>query len=688
MSDGRPEISAKLIEKALQLRQSIEQHNHNYYVFDAPTISDAHYDSLFRELNDLETRHPALRTSSSPTQRVGASPLSSFQPASHRTAMLSLNNAFDEQEVFDFDRRMREALEIDLVNYAVEPKLDGVAMSLVYENGALIEAATRGDGSTGENVTQNIRTVRAIPLSLSGKNLPTLIEIRGEIHMRKSDFERLNTAQVKREEKVFANARNAAAGSLRQLDPKVTAKRPLTFFAYAVGKLEGREKPTTHKTMMDLLETFLMPVCPERSVVEGVEGLLAYHRRLEGMRATLPYEMDGVVYKVNNLKQQEQVGFVARAPRFALAHKFVAEEAETIIEEIEIQVGRTGVLTPVARLTTVFVGGVNVSKATLHNEDEVRRKDVRVEDTVKVRRAGDVIPQVVSVVLEKRPEDTTPFSMPKACPICKSEVVRIEGEIALRCTNGLSCNAQLAGALSHFVSRRAMDIEGLGVKLIQHLIESKRVFSLADLYDLDHERLAGLERMADKSAENLLAAIEKSKDTTLARLIYALGIRNVGENTALDLARDFGDLETLMEADEVRLLAVPEVGPIVAQSLIDFFSVSKNREVISRLKAAGLSWKTVPIEERVTRPLLGKTFVLTGTLEDMTRDEAKKEITAAGGKVTGSVSKKTNYLVAGADPGSKLKKAESLDITVLNQEGLMRLLSRESSPNDVTESIL
>ncbi len=675
MSDGRPELPARLLEKVRQLHQSIEQHNHNYYVLDTPTISDLDYDRLFRELKDLETRYPALITSTSPTQRVGASPLSSFQPASHRTAMLSLNNAFEDQEVSEFDRRMRETLEIDALSYAVEPKLDGVAISLVYEDGILVEAATRGDGSTGENVTQNIRTVRAIPLTLSGKVIPGLIEIRGEIHMRKLDFERLNQTQAKRGDKVFINARNAAAGSLRQLNPKITARRPLTFFAYAVGTLEGMKSPSTHSEMMDLLETFKIPVCPERAVVEGTEGLLNYHRRLEGLRPSLPYEMDGVVYKVNTLKQQEQIGFVARAPRFALAHKFVAEEAETLVEEISIQVGRTGVLTPVARLKSVFVGGVKVSNATLHNEDEVHRKDLRVGDTVKVRRAGDVIPEVVSVILENRPEDTKPFVMPKHCPVCDSEVVRIEGEIAVRCPNGLSCKAQLKGALSHFSSRRAMDIEGLGVKLIEQLIESKQVLSIADLYSLDHERLAGLERMADKSATNLINAIEKSKDTTLARVIYALGIRNVGASTALDLARNFGELDVLMEADEMRLLAVPEVGPIVALSLIDFFSVSKNREVINRLKAAGLTWPSVPLEQGSLRPLLGKTFVLTGTLEGMTREEAKKEITAAGGKVTGSVSKKTSYLVAGADPGGKLKKAEALEVTVLNEEALMSLLS-------------
>ncbi len=679
MGDEPAQIPAEVIEENRRLRQKIEQHNHNYYVLDSPTISDADYDRLFRELRDLETQHPALITSSSPTQRIGAKPLSTFQPAIHRTAMLSLNNAFHDEEVSEFDRRMREALELDLVDYAVEPKLDGVAISLVYENGILIEAATRGDGSTGENVTQNIRTVRAIPLALSGLTLPTLIEIRGEIHMRKLDFERLNQAQAIREDKIFANARNAAAGSLRQLDPLITAQRPLTFFAYAVGKLEGIDRPPSHKKMMDLLETFKMPVCPERAVVEGLNGLLAYHRRLNAKRADLLYEIDGVVYKINNLKQQEEIGFVARAPRFALAHKFAAEEALTVVEAIDIQVGRTGVLTPVARLKPVFVGGVTVSNATLHNEEEVHRKDVRSGDTVKVRRAGDVIPEVISVVLEKRPENTKPFVMPKCCPVCGSEVAKIEGEIALRCTNGLSCSAQLKGALSHFASRRAMDIEGLGDKLIQQLIEENLVRTVADLYSLHHERLAGLERMADKSAHNLLAAIEKSKTTTLARLIYALGIRNVGENTAKDLAHDFGELEALMAADETRLLAIPEVGPIVASNLGDFFSLQKNREVIASLKAAGVTWPSLPQEKSSVRPLLGLTFVLTGTLENMTRDEAKKMIAAAGGKITGSISKKTNYLIAGAEPGSKLKKAEALEITILDQEGLMHLIEDEAA---------
>lgn len=678
MSDGTLQIPAERIEKARQLRRDIEQYNYNYYVLDAPTISDSEYDQLFSALAELEKNHPTLITASSPTQRVGAAPLPTFQSVPHRTAMLSLNNAFEDEAVSEFDRRMREALETDTVHYAVEPKLDGLAVSLVYKNGTLVEAATRGDGSTGENVTQNIRTVRAIPLALSGNNIPVLIEVRGEIHMKKLDFERLNRAQAKRGEKIFTNARNAAAGSLRQLDPKITAQRPLTFFAYAVGKLEGLDRPLTHKDMMDLLETFKIPVCPERAVVAGLSGLLNYHRRLEGLRASLPYEMDGVVYKVNNLKQQETIGFVARAPRFALAHKFPAEEALTLVEGIDIQVGRTGVLTPVARLKSVFVGGVNITNATLHNEDELRRKDVRPGDTVKVRRAGDVIPEVMAVILEKRPDGTLPFTMPTHCPVCSARAVRIEGETAWRCSNGLSCNAQLKGAVAHFSGRRAMDIEGLGDKLIQQLIEQKKIRTLADLYFLDHDTLAGLDRMADKSAQNLLDAIEKSKNTTLARLIYALGIRNVGENTAKDLARDFCDLQPLMEADEARLLKISEVGPIVAMSLIDFFRAPENKAVIKRLQEAGITWEVLPQEKVRQRPLLGFTFVLTGTLEGMTRDEAKEKITAAGGKATGSLSKKTTYLLAGANPGSKLKKAEALEITVIDKEGLMRLLSKKS----------
>ncbi|MFQ5598009.1 MAG: NAD-dependent DNA ligase LigA [Nitrospiria bacterium] len=667
-------IPAHILKEAQSLRKEIERHNHAYHALDAPTIPDEDYDRMFRELVALEKQYPELIDPSSPTQRVGAPPLNAFEEVRHRTPMLSLNNAFDEQAVSDFDRRMREGLDLETVTYAVEPKLDGVAVSLVYQDGVLAMAATRGDGTRGENITENIRTVRAVPLALSGLPVPTFIEVRGEVHMRKADFTRLNLEQLQKEEKVYVNARNTAAGSLRQLDSRITATRSLTFFAYAVGIIEGIAPPKTHKGMIDLLEAFKVPVCPERDLVQGLAGLLNYYQRMSGLRASLPYEIDGVVYKVNDLEQQKILGFVSRAPRFALAHKFAAEEALTQVEDIVVHVGRTGVLTPAARLKPVFVGGVTVTNATLHNEDEVHRKDVRVGDTVRVRRAGDVIPEVVGVNLEQRPVETAVFVMPPTCPVCGSRVVRIEGESAARCTNGLSCAAQLKGAVFHFASRRAMNIEGLGEKLIEQLIERQLLRNVADLYTFNPPTLAGLDRMAEKSSQNIIEAIEKSKKTTLPRFIYALGIRNIGEATAKDLARTFGDLDALMWADGAALEAVPEVGPIVARSLIDFFDEANNREVIQRLRDAGVSWKAFTPEKTAPLPLSGVTFVLTGTLPDMTREEAKATIEAAGGKVTASVSKKTDYVVAGADPGSKLEKAKALGLKILNEEGLITLL--------------
>lgn len=666
-------ISPHTLEKAAQLRKKIEKHNYNYYVLDAPTISDEAYDKLFRDLIALEQQYPELVTPVSPTQRVGALPLSHFKEVKHHTPMLSLSNAFDDEAVSAFDRRMREGLEIDTVVYAVEPKLDGVAISLIYEGGLLVEAATRGDGYTGEDVTENVRTVRAIPLTLSGDQVPRLIEVRGEIHMRKADFARLNQGQQARGEKVFVNARNAAAGSLRQLDSKVTAGRPLTFFAYAVGEVEGLERPKTHQKMIDFLAELKIPVCAERALVYGVDGLLAYFRRMSLARSSLPYEIDGVVYKVNNLEQQKRLGFVARAPRFALAHKFPAEEALTDVEEIAVQVGRTGILTPVARLRPVFVGGVTVTHATLHNEDEVHRKDVRKGDTVHVRRAGDVIPEIVDVVPEQRSSGSDVFVMPQTCPVCGSRVVRLEGETAVRCTSGLYCPAQRKGAIRHFAGRRAMNIDGLGEKLIQRLIDRKLLHNVADLFVLNQATLAGLERMAEKSAQNIIDAIEKSKETTLARFIYALGIRNVGEATAKDLARNFGSLEHLIVADEETLQAIPDVGPVVAKSITAFFGEPHNREILGRLREAGVTWKDMP-KKVMLRPLAGKIFVLTGTLAEMTREEAKEKIEATGGKVSSSVSKNTDYLVVGMDPGNKLKKAQALGVTVLENKGFHAVL--------------
>jgi len=666
-----PEIQKKISD----LRQAIERHNYNYYVLDAPTISDAEFDALFRDLLELEAAHPHLLTSDSPTQRVGGAVLRAFRSVKHRSPMLSLNNAFDDPAVLEFDRRMREGLETDTVCYAVEPKLDGAAISLIYKKGILVQAATRGDGMMGEDVTENIRTVRVIPLKLHAKKIPDLLEVRGEIHMRKADFERLNQRQEQRGEKVFMNARNAAAGSLRQLDSKMTAQRPLSFFAYGAPEIQGYPMPSTHGEMIDLLADLKIPVCPERAVVEGVGDLFDYYRRMRAARADLPYDMDGVVYKVNDFRQQTLLGFVARAPRFALAHKFPAEEAFTEVEEITVQVGRTGAVTPVARLKPVFVGGVTLTNATLHNEDEVHRKDVRVGDTVRVRRAGDVIPEVAGVVIEKRPASgTAVFEMPKHCPVCGSHILRLENESAARCTGGLFCGAQVKGAVFHFASRRAMDIDGLGEKLISQLIEKKLIDTVADLYTLSVDTLRVLERMAEKSAQNLVQAIEKSKETTLSRFIYALGIRNVGEATANDLAGHFGNLDAVMAADQERLESVPEVGPIVAKSIREFFAEFHNQDVIHRLRQAGVRWKEDISEQPHALVLKGLTFVLTGSLGQMTRDDAKEKIMAAGGKVSGSVSKKTDYVVVGKDPGSKFEKAKQLGITVLDEAGLLKLL--------------
>lgn len=667
---------AQVRQRVERLRKEIEEHNYRYYVLDAPTISDEKFDALFRELESLEARHPELIVPSSPTQRVGAPPLSEFQEVRHSLPMLSLNNAFDEEEVLAFDRRMREALGLETVEYAAEPKLDGLAVSITYRDGLLVRGATRGDGYTGEDVTENIRTVRVIPLELAGKKVPRLLEVRGEVHMLKADFQRLNEEQEKRGEKPFVNARNAAAGSVRQLDSKITARRPLTFFAYAVGVMEGLEKPKTHSGMMDLLERLRVPVCPERDVVRGLEGLLGYFGRMEKKRPSLPYDIDGVVHKVNDLAQQEEAGYVSRAPRFALAHKFRAEEALTQVEEIAVYVGRTGALTPVAKLKPVFVGGVTVSNATLHNEDEVLRKDVRVGDTVRVRRAGDVIPEVVEVMKDKRPHGAKKFHMPAACPVCGSKAQRLPEEAATRCTAGLYCPAQRRAAILHYASRRALNIEGLGDKLVQQLTERKLVETVADLYELDAQTLAGLERMAEKSAQNIVDAVEKTKRTTLPRFIYALGIPNVGEATAKDLAEAFGSLDELMDAGEERLQQVPEIGPVVARSIAQFFEEPRNREIIQRLRQAGVRWEEGRRRTAKETPLSGKTFVLTGTLSGMSREEAKEKIEAAGGKAASAVSKKTDYVVAGVEPGSKLAKAETLGVEVLSEEAFLALLKK------------
>ena len=673
-------VPRKAAGRAAELRAAIDEHNYHYYVEDAPSISDEEYDGLFHELEALERDHPELATADSPTQRVGAAPAAGFAPVTHRVPMLSLNNAFTTDEAAAFDRRVRELLGVEAVDYEVEPKFDGLAVSLTYERGAFTFGATRGDGFTGENVTPNLRTIRAIPLKLPADGtLPSLLEIRGEVLMNKRDFERLNAAQAAKGERLFVNPRNAAAGGLRQLDPKMTAARGLTFVAYGVGQVDWgsrRRPPATQAAVMDFLAELRLPVARERSVVRGLDGVLAYYRGIGEKRDALAYQIDGVVYKVNDLAQQERLGFVSRAPRFAVAHKFPAEEMPTEVLAIEVQVGRTGAITPVARLKPVFVGGVTVTNATLHNEDEVRRKDVRVGDTVIVRRAGDVIPEVVRVVVEKRAKGAREFSLPRKCPECGSAIVRLPDEAIARCTGGLVCPAQVKQALLHFASRRAMDIEGLGDKLVDQLVEGKVVRTPADLYKLGVAGLAELERMAEKSAANVFAAIDKSRRTTLARFIYALGIRHVGETTAKDLARHFGSLDALLDADEAALLQVHDVGPVLAQSIRQFFTEPHNREIIAQLRAAGVQWPEGAPQRAAAGKLHGLTFVLTGTLPTLSREDAKELIESHGGKVAGSVSKKTNYVVAGDDPGSKLERASELGVPVLDEQQLKATINR------------
>ncbi len=673
------------VQRAAWLHTQIERHNQAYYVLDAPSIPDAEYDQLFRELQGLEAEFPELLTADSPTQRVGAAPLKVFPPRRHGVPMLSLNNAFEPAEVEAFDQRVRDGLEtIAAVDYAVEPKFDGLAISLTYENGLFTCGATRGDGATGEEVTPNLRTLRCIPLRLAGEGWPTLIEVRGEVLLFKQAFAELNARQREKGDKEFANPRNAAAGSLRQLDSRITASRPLAFFAYGVGAGADALPIKTHAELMNQLTAWGFPVAEERRVVQGAKGLLGYFAEIGEKRTSLPYDIDGVVYKVNRLSAQAQLGFVSRAPRFAIAHKFPAEEALTEVIGIDVQVGRTGAITPVARLKPVFVGGVTVTNATLHNEDEVRRKDVRIGDTVIVRRAGDVIPEVVAIVPEKRPTRDLfggeplhpPFELPKICPECGSTVARAVDEAIARCTGGLYCPAQRKQALLHFAARRAMDIEGLGDKLVDQMVDAGLLHSPADLYALTLETLAGLERMGEKSAQNLLAAIEKSKQTTLARFIFALGIRNVGEATARDMARHFGRIEALMAADGEALQQVPDVGPIVAASLAAFFSESHNCEIIDRLRAAGVVWPEGEPADTGPRLFSGKTLVLTGTLPTLKRDEAKALIEAAGGKVSGSVSKKTDFVVAGEEAGSKLEKAQELGVPVIDEAELLKLLEK------------
>jgi DNA ligase (NAD+) len=682
---------SKEAKRAAELRRQLEEANHNYYVLDAPTIPDAEYDRLFCELQALEEAHPELRSQDSPTQRVGGAALKEFAPVTHRLPMQSLNNCFSAEELEEFDRRVREGLGRDAVHYVAEPKLDGLAVSLVYENGVFTQGATRGDGETGEDISANLRTIRALPLALrAGKGgVPPVIEVRGEVYLPRKGFDKMNAEAAAKGEKLYVNPRNAAAGSLRQLDPRMTAQRPLAIYVYAVGYHRGWTPPKTHHEVLEQLRAWGFPVSELIERVEGTGGCMKYYEAMQARRAKLGFDIDGVVYKLDDLAGRDELGSVSRAPRWAIAHKFPAEEALTLLENVEFQVSRTGALNPVARLKPVFVGGANVSNATLHNLDEVERKDVRIGDTVIVRRAGDVIPEVKGVVLERRPADARKPVVPDHCPVCGAQVERPEGEVNARCTNGMSCPAQLQGALQHYVSRRAMDIEGLGEKLLAQLIEKGLVRSPVDIYRLDAQQLAELERMGERSAENVVAAIAKSKDSRFERFLYALGIPDVGETTARDLARHFGTLEALKaaaaqdlsgESDESikpkdrypELRAVPDVGPIVAAHICHFFNEPQNLAVIDALLAAGIHWPAP--KAAVTGALTGKTFVITGTLAGLSRDEAGALIETHGGKVSGSVSAKTDYLLAGEAAGSKLAKAEKLGVAVIDLAGLRALI--------------
>jgi DNA ligase (NAD+) len=666
-------------DRALWLRHELGRLSRAYHEEDRPLVPDAEYDRLFRELESLEQADPDLRTPDSPTLRVGGAPRSDLPSVRHAQPMLSLGNAFEDEEVEAFDRRVRDGLDgAKQVVYAAELKFDGLAISLRYEDGVLVQAATRGDGTNGEDVTPNVRTIGSIPLRLDAKIPPRVLEVRGEALMFRADFDSINEQQRSRGEREFVNPRNAAAGSLRQLDARVTARRPLRFFAYGMGQFEGHAGgfvPTSHHRLLDWFVELGLPVNPLRCVTEGPAGLLSFYRDVMARRSSLGYDIDGVVYKVDLFASQRHLGFVSRAPRFAIAHKFPAEEALTTVQDIDIQVGRTGALTPVAKLAPIFVGGVTVTNATLHNEDEVHRKDVRVGDTVTVRRAGDVIPEVVSVLLERRPADTAIFEMPRRCPVCDSEVVRLPGEAVARCSGGLFCSAQRKQAIAHFVSKRAIDVEGVGDKLIDQLVESGLVSTPADLFSLDLESVLQLPRMAKKSANNLLASIDKARTTTLERFVYALGIRQVGESTARDLAAHFGRFDAIAAASAEALLEVSDVGPVVAASIRRFFEEPHNLEVVNLLRQRNVTWpEGEPRQAARVTSLTGKTFVLTGTLEHLSRDEAKQRILAAGGKVSGSVSKKTDFVVAGSEAGSKLADAKALSIEILDEASLLALL--------------
>jgi DNA ligase (NAD+) len=669
---GRDKVSAR----AAELRELLDRYNYRYHALDDPEVPDAEFDKLMLELRSIEAQHPELLTADSPTQRVGAAPVAAFGTVRHRIAMLSLDNAFSEEAVLDFDRRVRERLEHEgAIRYSAEPKLDGLAISALYEEGVFIQGATRGDGETGEDITQNLRTIAALPLKLRTSGVPRMLEVRGEVFMPRSGFERFNKDAVARGEKPYVNPRNAAAGSLRQLDSRMTAARPLDLFIYGVGYVEGGTLPTHHGAVLQQLRRWGFRICPQSRVVDSIDECIEYYHEMGVARSTLPYQIDGVVYKVDDIDVQRRLGFVSRAPRWAIAHKFPAEEAFTTVRDIEFQVGRTGALTPVARLEPVFVGGVTVSNATLHNMDELTRKDVRVGDTVVIRRAGDVIPEVVSVVAERRVAGASLVELPTVCPICGSPVVR-EGEQAIaRCTGGRTCAAQRKEEITHFASRRALDIQGLGDKLVDQLVARDWVQSPADLFDLRSAQLATLDRFGEKSAQKLESALAAAKRTTLPRFLYSLGIRDVGEATALALAQYFGDVGPLRSATVDEIQRVPDVGPVVARNVAAWFGDAENAAIVDRLLASGITWPA--LKASGGGELEGKTFVLTGTLEGMTRDAAQEAITLRGGKVSGSVSKKTHYVVAGGEAGSKLKKAQDLGVTVLDEAAFRALLGMD-----------
>ena len=660
---------------AQALKDTLQDYNYHYYVMDDPKVPDAEYDRVFRELKTLEQENPELITSDSPTQRVGDKPLDEFSQVTHKVPMLSLDNVFNHDELLAFDKRIKERLErTGELEYVCEPKLDGLAVSLMYENGLLVQAATRGDGQTGEDITHNIRTIESIPLKLRGDGYPSTLEVRGEVVMPRAGFNALNAKAEAAGEKVFVNPRNAAAGSLRQLDSRITASRPLDMYCYSVGYVDGGELPHTHFETLKQLNAWGLKLNPEVRVNIGAQDCSTYHDDILEKRDALDYDIDGIVYKINDLKLQRMLGFVSRAPRWATAHKFPAQEELTTVLDIEFQVGRTGAITPVARLEPVFVGGVTVSNATLHNMDEVRRMDIRVGDTVVIYRAGDVIPKVVKVLLDKRPDNTQPVEMLTTCPVCESAVTQQEGEAVSRCSGGLFCHAQVKEAIKHFASRKAMDVDGLGDKLVEQLVDLKLINTVADLFDVTVEAVAKMERMGEKSAQNLVKALEASKQTSLQRFLYSLGIREVGEATALNLANFFGNLDAVMQADQELLQQVPDVGPIVAVHIVEFFQQSHNVEVVSSLIEAGVCWDEVEVDHEQEKPLEGKTFVLTGTLTLMARDQAKGYLQQLGAKVSGSVSKKTYCVIAGESAGSKLAKAESLGVSVVTEQEYVELL--------------